>query len=164
MADNTLLQYEMMVIVKPDLTLKATKEALATVRNFITEAGGSINHEDIWEKRDLAYMIKGYDEGYYTIMYFSVSPDKLAEIKAELDLEPQILRRMIIKFPTNLTMEEYLDESARVSEAEDVLQEEARIKREEAAAKAPGRSPRRPREEEPKKDDSKDEKTEEKKA
>lgn len=143
MADKNLLQYEMMVMYKPDLTQKATKEALQTTRDFIAEAGGKINHEDIWEKRDMAYLIKGYGEAYYVVFYFTMGADKLAELKADLDLEQTILRKMVIKFPTSLTLDGYLEESKRTLAEEEVLEAARMEKVAEKAARDAERSPRK---------------------
>lgn len=145
MAEKHLQQYEMMVMLKPDLTQKANKEALQTVRDFITEAGGKINHEDIWEKRDLAYMIKGYDQAFYVILYFTLDPKELAELKADLDLEQTILRKMVIKFPANLTMEGYLEESKRAQAKEDEIEAERKEKADEKMAKDAERAAARKR-------------------
>lgn len=134
MAEKNLLQYEMMVILKPDLTQKATKDALQTVRDLIAEAKGTINHEDLWEKRDLAYMINKYDEGYYAIFYFNLDAKNLAELKADLDLEQTILRKMIIKFPESLTLDGYLEESKRVQTAQEEEDAEKRAIQEKKAA------------------------------
>lgn len=136
MADKHLLQYEMMVILKPDLTQKATKEALQSVRDLIAEAKGSINHEDIWEKRDLAYGIKKYTEGYYAVFYFNLDSAELAGLEADLDLEQQILRRLIIKFPQNLTLDGYLEETKRVQIEEEAIQAEKEKEKEAKEAKA----------------------------
>jgi len=143
MADKNLQQYEMMVMIKPDLTQKATKEALQTVRDLIAEAGGKINHEDLWEKRDIAYSIKGYDQAYYAILYFHLNPSKLAELKADLDLEQPLLRRMIIKFPASLTMETYLEEAKKAAAQEEIFDAERAVKAAERAEKEAQRAARR---------------------
>lgn len=157
MAENTLLQYEMMVMLKPDLTQKATKDALKTVREMIAEAGGSINHEDLWEKRDLAYSIKGYDEAYYVIMYFTLDPSKLADLKADLDLEQPILRKMVIKFPNSLTLQGYLEETKRIATAEEAIQaeraKEQEAREEKARLAAEARAARQKKKEASKSDD-----------
>ena len=146
MADKSLQQYEMMIMLKPDLTQKATKEALQTIRDFLAEAGGKINHEDIWEKRDMAYLIKSYSEAYYVVFYFTLNADKLIELKANLDLEQQILRKMIIKFPASLTLEGYLDETKRILVEEEAIQAakavEMAAREEKQAAAAEARAAR----------------------
>lgn len=143
MADKNLQQYEMMVMIKPDLTQKATKEALQTVRDLIAEAGGKINHEDLWEKRDIAYSVKGYDQAYYAILYFFLNPANLAELKADLDLEQPLLRRMIIKFPTSLSMETYLEEAKKAAAQEEIFDAERAAKSAERAEKEAQRAARR---------------------
>lgn len=160
MAEKKLQQYEMMVMLKPDLTQKANKEGLQSVRDLIAEAGGTINHEDIWDKRDLAYNIGGYDEAFYAILYFTLDPKNLDELKADLDLEQPILRKLIIKFPSSLTVESYLEESKRVVAEQEAAEEERRKIAEAKAADAPKVTPRKKLDDTPRRTGKEETKTE----
>lgn len=120
--------YEVMVIIKPELNQKQTDDALSRIRKYFTEAKGTIDHEDVWGKRELAYLIKGHSEGYYAIFYVTMSPDKITEVKKELDLETALIRKLIVTFPSNLTISNYLSEAkkvdAKIAEEEEVKQKE----------------------------------------
>lgn len=107
--------YEMMVILKPDLGEKGTKEALAELQKTLGEHKAEISHVDDWGKRQLAYEIKGYGEGYYHISYFTMPQESIDTLEKDLLLMQNLMRHIILKFPKNLTLEEYLEETGRVS-------------------------------------------------
>ncbi len=94
-------KYELMVIIKPDLTQKKTEEQLKIIRDFIAEHKGSIYHEDLWGMRSLAYTIKKFDTGYYAIFYFEMASNELKEFTRNLNLEGDLMRHLIVKTPEN---------------------------------------------------------------
>jgi len=95
--DKKLKNYEMMVALKPLLPDDLRKELHKEFVNMVQQDGGEILDVDVWGKRYLAYKIKGHNEGYYIIYNFKVSPDKIAEIKRQMQLKQEILRFMIVE-------------------------------------------------------------------
>jgi small subunit ribosomal protein S6 len=89
--------YELMVMVKPDLNQRQTEQELKTVREFIAAAGGEIYHEDIWGIRKLAYRIGKVFSAYYAIFYFKASAAKIKELNREITLEQNVMRHLIVK-------------------------------------------------------------------
>jgi small subunit ribosomal protein S6 len=97
-------KYELMFIVVPDLSKEDTDKQLNKVRKYIKDLKGEIYHEDDWGIRNLAYIIKKYDTGYYVIFYFTSSPENIKELDKELLLDAKILRHLIVKSPKNYTI------------------------------------------------------------
>jgi len=95
--DKKLKNYEMMVALKPLLPDDLRKELHKEFVDMVQQDGGEILDVDVWGKRYLAYKIKGHNEGYYIIYNFKVSPDKIAEIKRQMQLKQEILRFMIVE-------------------------------------------------------------------
>lgn len=95
--DKKLKNYEMMVALKPLLPDDLRKELHKEFVDMIQKDGGEILDVDVWGKRYLAYKIKGHNEGYYIVYNFKVSPDKVAEIKRQMQLKQEILRFMIVE-------------------------------------------------------------------
>ena len=87
----------MMVALKPLLPDDLRKELHKEFVDMIQKDGGEILDVDVWGKRYLAYKIKGHNEGYYIVYNFKVSPDKVAEIKRQMQLKQEILRFMIVE-------------------------------------------------------------------
>jgi small subunit ribosomal protein S6 len=97
MADKKLKNYEMMVALKPLLPDDLRKELHKEFVDMVQDDGGEVLDVDVWGKRYLAYKIKGHNEGYYIIYNFKVSPDRVAEIKRQMQLKQEILRFMIVE-------------------------------------------------------------------
>jgi small subunit ribosomal protein S6 len=95
--DKNLKNYEMMVALKPLLPDDLRKELHKEFVDMVQKDGGEILDVDVWGKRYLAYKIKGHNEGYYIVYNFKVSPDKVAEIKRQMQLKQEILRFMIVE-------------------------------------------------------------------
>jgi len=103
-AANELTKYELMVILTPDMSQEETDKQLDLIRKQIKDLHGEIYHEDLWNVRDLAYVIKKHDRGYYAIFYFTFDGKHLLEIETSLRLDAKILRHMIVKSPKNYTI------------------------------------------------------------
>ncbi|MBD3156654.1 30S ribosomal protein S6 [Candidatus Peregrinibacteria bacterium] len=99
------VKYELMLILKPDLSQDDIDKQLKEIKGLIKDATGEIYHEDLWDVRDLAFTIKKYDKGYYVIYYFTLSDSqKIAEMEEELLLNNVVLRHLIVKSPKHYEM------------------------------------------------------------
>ncbi len=96
-----LKKYELMIIFRPDMSQEETEKEIKKAKKLLTDAGADIYHEDIWDVRDLAYVINKYDKGYYVILYFSMDGQELPEIEKEFILSTKILRHLVVKSPKN---------------------------------------------------------------
>lgn len=103
-------RYEMMFIIRDNVTESDRKKLLDEVRGFVKETSAKIFHEDDWGLRKLAYRIKGDESGYYFIFYFEdAKPSMLKELDVNMTLNQHILRHLVTKIPQNyqiLPMEE----------------------------------------------------------
>lgn len=96
-----LAKYELMMILRPDMSQEETEKELKKVKKLLKDHKAEIYHEDIWDVRDLAYVIKKNDKGYYVIYYFTIEGSELAEIERELQLNAKIFRHLVVKSPKN---------------------------------------------------------------
>ena len=67
-------QYELMVILDPEIDERQVAPNLDKFLKVITNDGGSIDKVDIWGKRRLAYDIKKKSEGIYVVVDFTSTP------------------------------------------------------------------------------------------
>ncbi len=105
-----LTKYELMVILLPDMSQEETAKELDKIRKELKTLGGEIYHEDLWDVRDLAYLIKKHDKGYYAIFYFTLENGQgLAEMEKEFKLNHKLLRHLIVKSPKNYVMKKLED-------------------------------------------------------
>jgi small subunit ribosomal protein S6 len=115
-------KYELMFILSPMLTEDMRKKALAEFDELLKEHKAEVFHIDDWGKRDLAYRIKKFDEGYYLIYYFTL-PDStvIPTIEQHLRLDQNFIRHLLLKREPeheikDYTIEEPIEETADKSE------------------------------------------------
>ena len=89
--------YEMVLILKPDLSDDQLKEEVDKVKGLITKGGGQILHYEDWGKRKLAYAIRRQTKGSYHLFQFASDPQALAEVDRSLKLDEAVLRHMTVR-------------------------------------------------------------------
>ena len=90
-------QYELILIVQPDLDEEPTKDVVERVKSMITDNGGIIQKTDIWGTKQLAYEIKDFREGYYVYMEVEFEPEFGVELKQSLRYVEPVIRYMLTK-------------------------------------------------------------------
>ena len=90
-----LNHYETVFITTPVLSEQQIKEAVEKFKNTITDNGGTIEHEEAWGLRKLAYPINDEPDGYYTVFTFTSTPDVPAEIERVLNITDGVLRSLV---------------------------------------------------------------------
>ena len=95
MAD--LRQYEVMVILDPDLDERTVAPSLDTYLNVVRQSGGSVENVDIWGKRRLAYEINKKSEGIYAVINLTAEPADVKELDRQFTINEQIMRTKVIR-------------------------------------------------------------------
>ncbi len=89
--------YEAVYIVDPDLGDERISAITAKYRQIIETGGGAIEKIDVWERRRLAYEIKGRTEGIYIVMQFQAKPPVEAELRRIFQISEDQIRYLIIR-------------------------------------------------------------------
>lgn len=88
--------YEAMFIFHPELRDEQLEKEAGVVEELIKTSGaGSVRYQ-VLGKKVLAYSVEKQKEGFYVNYEFSITPDKISEIKNRLKHRSNILRFMII--------------------------------------------------------------------
>ncbi len=90
-------KYELLYIVKNDITDEAKQEVVDKMEALITSNGGEIESTDKWGTRKLAYPIDYKTEGYYVLVNFSAPANVPEEIKRFNRITDELVRSMIIR-------------------------------------------------------------------
>jgi small subunit ribosomal protein S6 len=90
-------QYELILIVQPDLDEETTQGVIERVQNMITDNSGEILKTDLWGSKQLAYEIKDFREGYYVYMEVQFPPEFGTELKQNLRYIEPIIRYLLTK-------------------------------------------------------------------
>ncbi len=89
--------YEGIFIVKPDLKEEDVKNVFKAIGETVTKHSGAIKKEESWGKRQLAYPVKKFKEGYYYKLDFTALADSISKLEEMYKLNPDILRAMITR-------------------------------------------------------------------
>ncbi len=90
------MQYELMFILRPDLTEEELKAKIEEVKKLIADGGGEVIKEEAWGKRALAYPIKHCAEGVYHLLNFQSQPSLMKDLEKTLNLDDGILRFLAV--------------------------------------------------------------------
>ena len=90
-------QYELILIIQPDLDEETTNGVIERVQNMITDSDGKILNTDLWGSKALAYEINDFREGYYVYMDVEFTPEFGAELKQNLRYIEPVIRHMLTK-------------------------------------------------------------------
>lgn len=90
-------QYEMMVILDPEIEERTVAPSLDKYLSVVTTAGGSVDKVDIWGRRRLSFDIKKKSEGIYAVVDFTATPDTAKELDRQLRLNEAVLRTKILR-------------------------------------------------------------------
>jgi small subunit ribosomal protein S6 len=95
--DKQLHNYEMVLIISPELAEEKLEAAINNVSQFITERGGTVSNVERWGKRKLAYPVEHFMEGSYVLTRFSMKPALSRELEANLKISEEVLRHLLVK-------------------------------------------------------------------
>ncbi len=90
-------QYEMMVILDPEVDERTVGPSLDQYLTVVTEAKGSVDKVDIWGKRRLAYPINKKNDGIYAVINFTSTSETAKELDRQLGLNESIMRTKLIR-------------------------------------------------------------------
>jgi small subunit ribosomal protein S6 len=97
-------QYELMVILSPEIDERTVAPSLDKFLKVITNDGGSIDKVDIWGKRRLAYEIQKKTEGIYAVVNFTATSAATQELDRQLNLSEQIMRTKVLRAEEAIAM------------------------------------------------------------
>jgi small subunit ribosomal protein S6 len=90
-------QYELMVILDPEIDERTVAPSLDKFLNVIRNDGGTIENVDIWGKRRLAYEIQKKAEGIYAVVNFTATSTATVELDRQLKLSEAVLRTKVLR-------------------------------------------------------------------
>ena len=89
--------YELVLIISPEVGDEALDATIDNVSKFIPASGGTISNVERWGKKRLAYPIKHFTEGSYVLTQFKLKPALSKEFEANLQISEEVLRHLLIK-------------------------------------------------------------------
>ncbi|MGV8970082.1 MAG: 30S ribosomal protein S6 [Microbacteriaceae bacterium] len=90
-------QYELMVILDPEIDERTVAPSLDKFLNVIRNDGGTIDNVDIWGRRRLAYEINKKTEGIYAVVNFTATSAATNELDRQLSLSEAVMRTKVLR-------------------------------------------------------------------
>ena len=90
-------QYELMIILDPELDERTLAPTLDKFLTVITKDGGTVDNVDVWGRRKMAYEIQKKSEAIYVVVNFTAEPATSQELDRLLSINETILRTKIIR-------------------------------------------------------------------
>ncbi len=89
--------YELVMIVSPEVADEAVSSTVERVQGFIAEQGGEVKEVNPWGRRKLAYSIDGHREGSYVVAQLSLDPQGVSALEENLRLSEDVIRHLVVK-------------------------------------------------------------------
>ena len=89
--------YELMIIVDSDVADIDIPKVITRTESLITDEGGSVASTDNWGRRKFAYEINHKAEGIYVVLDLTTTPESVAELDRQLNLNEAIVRTKVTR-------------------------------------------------------------------
>ncbi|MBV8432187.1 MAG: 30S ribosomal protein S6 [Solirubrobacterales bacterium] len=89
--------YDLVLVLVPEAEESTRAKILSDVESAITGVGGSVERNDDWGRRPLAYEIRHLAEGEYHLLQFQAPGTLIEELSHTLTITDGVLRFRIIK-------------------------------------------------------------------
>ncbi|MDD5613555.1 MAG: 30S ribosomal protein S6 [Candidatus Omnitrophica bacterium] len=90
-------KYEIMFILRPDMSEAEAISEMDEIKAKITKKNGKVLAFNIWQRRQLAYPMKKFQEGIYVLGDFEMPESASIDLAGEWKLDANILRFLIVK-------------------------------------------------------------------
>ena len=90
-------QYELMVILDPEIDERTVAPSLDKFLNVIRNDGGTVDNMDVWGRRRLAYEINKKNEGIYAVIALTANADATKELDRQLKLSEAVMRTKVLR-------------------------------------------------------------------
>ena len=85
-------KYELGIIIRADLDEETQQAEMDRVKGLLDRFGATIEKEDKWGRRKLAYPIAKHPEGVYTFITYTAPASTPREVESRLRLMENVLR------------------------------------------------------------------------
>ena len=90
-------RYEMALVAAPTLSEEEHDRLITQFEEMISEMGGVVHKVERWGRRKLAYPIKKFTEGNYTILLYDAEPEVEQEFLRRLRLSDGFIRWLSVR-------------------------------------------------------------------
>jgi small subunit ribosomal protein S6 len=92
-----VMDYELMLMLDPELPDARQTEIVTRMRELIERGGGTWSTHDAWGRRRLAYEIDHKQEGVYHLVTFAAEAETLEELSRILRITDGVMRHLAVR-------------------------------------------------------------------
>ncbi len=89
--------YELVMVVSPEVKDDAVPAVIERFTKYVSDHAGTVESQDLWGKRRLAYLIDKFREGQYVVAHFQLEPSATAELESQLRISEDIIRHLLVR-------------------------------------------------------------------
>jgi small subunit ribosomal protein S6 len=94
--------YEELFVVRPDATDEEIDPVIEQLRGIITQSGGTLDKNEKWGVRRLAYRVLKYNEAQYILLQFTAKAEVVHEIERRLRVSDLVLKFITVRIDEKL--------------------------------------------------------------
>jgi small subunit ribosomal protein S6 len=89
--------YELMFIVRPDMTEEDQDKLIATLESSVSGSGGAIKNVERMGKRRLAYVVQRFHDGIYILLTIEGSGGLVQELERRLRVSEAVIKFLTVR-------------------------------------------------------------------
>ena len=89
--------YELMFIVRPDMTEEDQDKLISTLENAVSSSGGQVKNVEKMGKRRLAYTVRKFHDGIYILLIFEGSGGLVHELERRLRVSEPVIKFLSVR-------------------------------------------------------------------
>jgi len=94
--------YELLFIVRPDATPEETAPLVEQLKGIITAQSGTLDKQENWGVRRLAYKLKKHSEGQYILLVFTAEASTVYELERRLRVNDMVVKFITVRIDEKL--------------------------------------------------------------
>lgn len=89
--------YELMFIVRPDMTEEDQDKLISTLETAVTSSGGAVKSVEKMGKRRLAYTVRRFHDGLFILLTFEGSGGLVHELERRLRVTEPVIKFLSVR-------------------------------------------------------------------
>jgi small subunit ribosomal protein S6 len=94
--------YEELFVLRPDITDEEIAPIVDQLTGVITAESGTVDKEERWGVRKLAYRVQKRNEGYYILLQFTAGSQTVKEVERRLRVNDAVLKFITVRIDEKL--------------------------------------------------------------
>jgi len=90
-------QYELTLVLDPELTSENQKKTLSQIKKLVTDFKGKIGKVEDWGKKTLAYPIRKKTSAIFHLFKLDLPEESIKGLDQKLRLEDNLIRFLLVK-------------------------------------------------------------------